>query len=253
MKPREWRERERLEGWTNNEAEWLECPVASSLLHRVLDLTNLNLGTNERRLRLFACACCRLVWPHLNTESQAAIEAAEKYADGVISEEELFAAKQPVCDWIDKTHPPGQNDRFRRTEYAEYFFALSASEISCAEDEGGWPYIERISEMPALIYRDLYPRVGIDEETAEAALCARLRDIYGNPFRKVEIDPAWKTPAIAEKAQWIYSNRNFDQMPLLADALVEAGCDSGELLQHCCEEHQHVLGCWALDSLLEKM
>ncbi len=77
-----------------------------------------------------------------------------------------------------------------------------------------------------------------------------LRCIFGNPFRPVTCDPAWLTSAVTSLAQAIYNGTTFDRLPILADALEDAGCTNADLLNHCRQPGVHVKGCWALDLLL---
>jgi len=80
-----------------------------------------------------------------------------------------------------------------------------------------------------------------------------LRDIFGNPFRPVAFAPAWRTSDVMLLAQGIYDERAFDRMPILADALQDAGCDSDDILNHCRDTAQvHVRGCWVCDLVLGK-
>src|SRR4051812_31361245 len=131
MTPKQWRTRERLEGVSNTEEEWLACPAADSLLSRVLEL-----GASERKLRLFGCACCRLVWHNLvRRESKAAVEAAERYADRAISAAELHAAAEAARPVVSGGTPLRRTDRHRRTEYVEYVSAVSPTEVARAENE----------------------------------------------------------------------------------------------------------------------
>jgi hypothetical protein len=77
-----------------------------------------------------------------------------------------------------------------------------------------------------------------------------LRDVFGNPFRPVTIDPswlAWNNSTIPNLAQGIYEERAFDRLPILADALEEAGCNDADILAHCRSGGDHVRGCWAVD------
>lgn len=78
----------------------------------------------------------------------------------------------------------------------------------------------------------------------------RFRDIFGNPFRPVAFDPPWLTSTVLALANGIYSDKAFDCMPILADALQDAGCDNEEVLQHCRGENVYVRGCWVVDLLL---
>ncbi len=80
-----------------------------------------------------------------------------------------------------------------------------------------------------------------------------LRDIVGNPFRPVSLDPSWLTSTVVALAQGIYEENAFDRMPILADALQDAGCDNDDVLNHCCDEKQiHARGCWVVDLVLGK-
>ena len=79
-----------------------------------------------------------------------------------------------------------------------------------------------------------------------------LREVVGNPFRSVTFGPAGLTPAIEALADAIYGECAFDRMPVLGDALEDAGLNSIEVLGHCREPGEHVRGCWLLDALLGK-
>jgi hypothetical protein len=79
-----------------------------------------------------------------------------------------------------------------------------------------------------------------------------LRDLFGNPFRTVALDPCWLTPTVIALAQEIYDSRGFDRLPSLAHSLEAAGCTDADLLAHCRSAAPHVLGCWVVDLLLGK-
>ncbi|MFO0797467.1 MAG: hypothetical protein U0804_08310 [Gemmataceae bacterium] len=79
-----------------------------------------------------------------------------------------------------------------------------------------------------------------------------IRDILGNPFRPVALDPAWRTEAVVGLATGIYADRAFDRLPVLADALEDAGCADADVLGHCRGPGPHARGCWVVDLLLGK-
>lgn len=79
-----------------------------------------------------------------------------------------------------------------------------------------------------------------------------LRDIFGNPFYPMTNDPAWLSPAVKQLAESFYTDRTFDRLQILADALKSAGCDNEAILNHLRPLGVHVRGCWALDLLLGK-
>lgn len=114
---------------------------------------------------------------------------------------------------------------------------------------------------------------GIDPEAASAetqrhrALADLFRDIFGNPFRAVTIDRRWLTSTVVDLAGAIYEERQFGRMPILADALMDAGCDDADVLQHCRGSVApsspfaprpeppiaHTRGCWVVDAVLGKV
>jgi hypothetical protein len=87
---------------------------------------------------------------------------------------------------------------------------------------------------------------------AFAAQCDLIRDVFGNPFRPVAVHYGWITATVVRLARGIYEGGAFDRLPILADALEEAGCDNAAVLAHCRGEGPHVRGCWVLDLLLGK-
>jgi hypothetical protein len=79
-----------------------------------------------------------------------------------------------------------------------------------------------------------------------------VREVFGNPFRPLALAPEWRTETVLTIAHDACADRAFDRLPMLADALEEAGCDMADLLAHCRGSGPHVLGCWALDRVLAK-
>jgi hypothetical protein len=201
------------------ETEWL----ASNDLDQML--THLAGWTSQRKMRLFACACCRRVWPLMKPEStREAVEVSERYADGEARVKELRAAQYAL-------------PRNTLPHLAAYWTTAAAGTRSSGRCAG---YAARLSGA------------GRTERAAQVEL---LRDVIGNPFHKVELNPAWLAwhgGTVRNIAAAIYVDRTFEQMPILADALEEAGCDDAEILRHCREPGVHVRGCWVLDLILSK-
>jgi hypothetical protein len=79
-----------------------------------------------------------------------------------------------------------------------------------------------------------------------------MRCVYGNPYRSVASDAAWLTSSVVPLAQGIYDDRAFDRLPILADALEDAGCTNADILSHCRKPGEHARGCWVVDLLLGK-
>jgi hypothetical protein len=86
-----------------------------------------------------------------------------------------------------------------------------------------------------------------------SALLRRLaHEVFANPFRPVAFDPRWRTSDTVGLARGIYEDRAFDRLPLLADALMDAGCADEQVIGHCRSDGPHVRGCWVVDLVLSK-
>jgi hypothetical protein len=197
------------------EEEWLICTDP----HGMLELLQTTGRANDRKLRLFAVACSRRIWALIDTLGRTAVEAAEKFADGLAGPEELRAARL-AC----------QGTGCQSAWYAAATNPAIAARNAARSAQAG--------------IKDL---IGSDAEEllAQADL---LRDIFGPmPFRPLSINPAWLTPSVIELAQAIYDSRAYDRMPVLADAMAKARCTDAELLAHCRGPGRHVKGCWVVD------
>ncbi|MFO0826223.1 MAG: hypothetical protein U0792_24410 [Gemmataceae bacterium] len=86
----------------------------------------------------------------------------------------------------------------------------------------------------------------------EAAQCAIIRDTQVYPEVTVVFDPEWRTTTAVALAREMYASRDFSVMPILADALQDAGCEDPEILEHCRSEKPHFRGCWVLEMVLAK-
>ncbi|MBN9119827.1 MAG: hypothetical protein J0I06_11820 [Planctomycetes bacterium] len=91
-----------------------------------------------------------------------------------------------------------------------------------------------------------------DRKAELAAQAELFRDIFGDPFHPVEVRPEWLTSTVVALARGIYADHAFDRLPILADALQDAGCDDEDVLDHCREPREHARGCWVVDRLLGK-
>ena len=92
--------------------------------------------------------------------------------------------------------------------------------------------------------------------SAYEALCHLLRCVFGNPFRPVSPDPAWRTPGVRALAVATYQELSLPhgaldatRLGVLADALEDAGCAEGALAEHLRSPGPHVRGCWVVDLL----
>jgi hypothetical protein len=151
------------------------------------------------------------------------------------------------------------DDVFHAAVWAAHSIAETGHYENTPQHHAAWAVHYAVWTNTSGVYEALYSalqvvsiadKVNIRNE--QLAQRSTLLDILGNPFRPATIDPAWLTYAVTDLAQVIYGERAFDRMPILADALEEAGCTNEEILAHCRSGGEHVRGCWVVDLLLEK-
>jgi len=203
------------------EAEWLVCesPVAM--------LAYLNADGYSRKLLLYASALCALR-PDLLTQRlhnwHAAIESVLRNSAEPHSLDYWQESAEEECSHLAERGPPDER---------AYFSVLSHA-VSCT-----WIYDPRELDTPPPDIPEVLPlrRLG----------ASFIRDIFGNPFRPVAFSPQWSTDTALSLARQMYESRDYSAMPILADALQDAGCDNEDVLNHCRGKGPHVRGCWVVD------
>jgi hypothetical protein len=213
------------------EAEWLTCADPFSMLAFQRD------RASERKMRLFGVGCCRrLRRGKLSAEERKGIEIAESYADGGLTVDDLSYANGQLSDDI-RDGP-----------------------VHCFMSVGLWSYLGYgVSEVAKSVGEEVNKRrfrwlldrnAGKTAERSELMSFAHLlRCVVGNPFRSTAIDPSWLTSTVLALSSQMYASRDFYPMPILADALQDAGCDNEDILSHCRLPGEHVRGCWVVDLL----
>jgi hypothetical protein len=222
-------------------------------------------ANGQRKLWFFGCACCRRIWHLLEDErSRKGVKLVERLADGFASREEWGDAWQEANRAQAKAHDAVRDSlrssgTFDETDLSAAAAAahvlqpngLTAAEgaAACASSTRGFPRVGPEGhgyDAPA----------AVAEREVQAAL---LRDVFGNPFRPVALNPAWRTPTVTALATAAYEERHLpagtldsDRLAILADALEDAGCENADILTHLRGPGPHVRGCWVIDLLLGK-
>ena len=223
------------------EEEWWSSENPLMMIRAVRD----RVGT--RKWRLFCCAVCRAIWDRVTDERlRGAVEAAEQFADGH-GETEFDSA----CASASFIHREYEAARTCGESVGLNFFPMVAVLHAVARV---------VHPTAAIGFMREEPRPGETTEERDARYArarlknrALLHDMLGPlPFRPVAFSPEWRTPTAVALARGMYDSRDFGAMPILADALQDAGCDSGNVLEHCRGPGPHVRGCWVVDLVLGK-
>jgi len=227
------------------EQEWQECADP----HAMLAVSKWKV--TDKRRRLFIVTCCRRVW-HLLSDprSRQAVEILERHLESGATQQELQdgwglagLALTDVRKTANHSHHHAAN------------VAAQAMLCTAAHNTGAAQAIAKnvVAAMSTRMDSQGQPVIDPDVEAKERmALANDLRCTLGTPFRKVTIEDSWCSSNVTALAQAIYDDRAFDRMPILADALEDAGCSNQDILQHCRSGGEHVRGCWVVDLLLGK-
>jgi hypothetical protein len=201
-----------------------------------------------RKLRLFACTCCRRILHRLpDPVCRAAVDALNDLIEGKIDEATYLQAYLRF-----NTTRRGRFPKYATPDDEAWNAVYCAVhrrwqkhfDEHYAEDR--WRYAARVAE-------DAANGLGTDEKREQSKL---LREIFGDPFHPSPPLPegvlAWNDATVRRLAESIYAERAWGKLPVLADALVDAGCEQEEVIEHCRSEGPHMRGCWAVDLVLGK-
>lgn len=227
-----------------DEAEWLTSSDPRRMLSALGD------RAGGRKLRLVACACVRRLWPVLyDHRSRACVEHGEGFAEGQVGGDLL---------------PPLSRGGHAAADAAAVQISLGAAwhaaraaARTCAQPMRANVVNMVAQECATAAWGEDGPRLADPaehpgERRAQAAL---LREIVGNPFRAVAVSAAvrhWNDGTVVKLAEAIHATGRYGDLPLLHDALLDAGCEEDDILAHCRAADGHVKGCWVIDLILGK-
>ena len=228
-----------------NENDWLESMEPKAMF------THVYRQLDQRKQRLLACACIRSIWHNLHDERfRTLVELSEALADGRATIEQVDQAGRNV-------HQIDSQIEFPRVLFEPPLSAMVAAMSVC--DHNVTVGFSQALKFSLLSYapccKDQVTGWPNEPEPTRLNVQARhlanlTRDIVGNPFQLVYLHPdwlAWNNGTVGQLAETIYEERRYQDLPVLADALEEAGCDDTEILDHLRGPGVHARGCWVLD------
>jgi hypothetical protein len=221
-----------------------------------------NFDYNRRLLYLLAVAVFRRVEQLVNHRDFGnMLRLTESYAEGEATDDEFYEAYEKA-DAISTDRAPAAKAAavysihllpddykvlegvYNFTDAAGYLATVAAGELS-----------KRATYSEAAVVRES-PAFLAGKAQEERAVCALIRDIMSNPFRPSPILApawlAWQDGTVSRMARSIYEDEAFDRLPILGDALEDAGCTDASVLGHLRGAGPHVRGCWAVDLILGK-
>jgi hypothetical protein len=203
------------------EAEWMTCYEPDQMLMPLRD------WASDRKFRFFTCACLKQAKRlHEISPLRDVIQAIEQFTEKVngkidlIAADRLLAAGRVAHQELDDLDWPN----------VCYYLAI----------EEGWKAAQAALKLLAknhLLNRKKKRRVYSD----------LIRCVFGNPFRFTDVDSSWITSTVVALAQEAHESQDFSVLPILADALQDAGCENEDILNHCRQRGEHCRGCWVVD------
>jgi hypothetical protein len=233
------------------EAEWLVCEDP----WRMLETTP---GTPSLRHQgLWAAACCHRVWHLLPAARRADFEIVMKAVERSLDQTGSQVGVVGFYPLADPLHPEKLcgNPEAQTAAWvaALAMWSLRFQHYKSAAGEVAHALAIEHTGLPIRLYYPGHPLKHKSRWDCEQATHADLlRDIFGNPFRPVTFSSSWRTDTALTLARQMYDSREFSAMPILADALQDAGCDNDGILTHCRGDGPHVRGCWVVDLVLGK-
>jgi hypothetical protein len=195
----------------------------------------------KRKFLLFAVACCRLMWDLLwDDRLRAAVEVAERYAEGQATDEERSAAARAVSPLAMGSYYPDSPEARRATVGRLAYDVVGQRPVNAAFGQTAMPVPLGGLTLP-------------DGRTGKALLCDLIREAFGNFINPSKVEKhwlRWNDRTIPRMAQAIYDDKAWDRMGVLADALEDAGCSNAYLIGHLRSPGPHFRGCWVIDLLL---
>jgi hypothetical protein len=215
---------------------------------------------SDWKCRLFLVACCYVIWDFLGERSRRAVEIAERWVDGTVGADELEEARgsAQIAAELAEDRLDEAIDKYNRADsLAGREFAPDADYMAQLEDQRAQADRDRsatgVARAAVTERYDPLELLFATEFLDPQFAVTLVRDIFGNPFRPVVFAPEWRTDTAVALARTMYDAREFSAMPILADALQDAGCDNDDILGHCRDTKQvHVRGCWVVDLVLGK-
>ncbi|OAI53037.1 hypothetical protein AYO44_16340 [Planctomycetaceae bacterium SCGC AG-212-F19] len=207
----------------------------------------------DRKLRLFALSCVRRIMPGIFYEDhREAVDVMQRFLDGQATAKEYEDQKAMFRQAVSggtSLRPSLPFERACPDLFNDDAWVAANSLIGTVASDALVEFHAQHKNDPGYDF----VRDGDNHRNAVLEMQASaLRDIVGNPIHSPTLPDAWRTSIVTSLAHAIYTDRAFDRMPILGDALEDAGCTNADILAHCRQPGPHVRGCWVVDLVMGK-
>jgi hypothetical protein len=230
------------------EHDWFASTDALELLEHLYPLRGLDsVQPQSRASRLYLLACARRAWGDLPGVCRAVVRVAERIYHNRAAERRLYEEVYPLAEEL--THCRGEADRVNRIGRSLVDLGHAESGTVWVEsdtDPKSWDGFAHLAYFPFAADTPHYRRVPVELHCTEL-----VREVFPNPFSySPPLERLWRSETVTQLARHAHATGDFSSLPILADALEEAGCDRADILEHLRSDGPHVRGCWALELVL---
>lgn len=230
------------------ERDWLIGTDALALLDHLHPVRGLDsVEPQSRQSRLYLIACARHAWDRLPGVCRAVVSLSEQIYSRRLPDRVLREQAYPIAEEL--THCRGEAERINAIGRA--LVKIGRAEVASIRTDGDfepgvWHGFAHLAYFPFARETPHFRRVPADLHSADL-----VREVFGNPFiNPPPFERAWRSDTVAQLARYVCHGSDFSVLPVLADALEEAGCDRGDVLDHLRNGGPHVNGCWALELVM---
>jgi hypothetical protein len=230
------------------ERDWLTSADPLGMLDELFPLRGVDSTEPQpRRSRLYLIACARRAWGSLPGVCRAVVTAAERVYARRETDRKLRDEVYPHAEAL--VHCRGEAEAVNAIGrgLVDLGHARAADVWADADVESGrWSGFAHLAFYPFYRSTPNYHRIPAELHSAEL-----LREVFGNPAaRRPPLEAAWFTENVVRLAAHADAAADFAVLPILADALQEAGCDRADVLDHLRGTCPHVRGCWVIEEIL---
>lgn len=231
------------------ESEW-DCqrdPLA--LLEHLFPMRGLDSTEQQtRESKLYLLGCARLAWDRLPWVGRKLLEIAERLVDHESIQAAIRSAARELAEELTNCRGEAEDLAAIERRLLDLDDSLGRRfELEPKIEPDAWATLAHLIYYPFAGTTPHYRRIAKEDHCIEL-----LRDVFPNPFRDAQIRPEWRDRTVTGIARGMYASRDFSPLPLLADALQDAGCANDHVLDHCRSPGPHIRGCWVVEGILRK-